>query len=161
MYIQATRRTLTSITPDQAIPTALLRTCRQLHLEAAEYLYSRYLFNIIGRKEDCLARYGPFLRTMSKHVNDEVHVDAFSNGPHSATMCISMHSGNGKIEILNRRDRGVRRTIEEMQLEMAERNSGRTHGATMLSKVYHEWYRCVLYAIVAAIIAVLVRCCIV
>ncbi|SMQ52464.1 unnamed protein product [Zymoseptoria tritici ST99CH_3D7] len=55
---------------------SLLRTCRQLHLEAAEYLYSRYLFNIIGRKEDCLASPRRCVQqrpTLSNHV----HLNAF------------------------------------------------------------------------------------
>jgi hypothetical protein len=160
IYIQATADSLISITPDQAIPTALLRTCRQLHLEATEYLYSHYLFNIIGKKEACLARYGSFLRTVKQHANDEVHVDAFSNGPHSATMCISIHAGRGKAGILTKRDRGVRMSIAEVQREVVSRTG--MIGVTLLAlrELYfrYGWLLYALTAIIALLISVRLAC---
>lgn len=93
---------------DHSIPTALLLTCHQMHLEAGEHLYNSYLFNLIGTKADCLTHHTAFLETLRKYARKEVRVDAFGNGAHSATMCISMQAGESKMEILRQRGRGER-----------------------------------------------------
>lgn len=123
IYIQAfpsstSPSSLRSITTSP-IPTPLLSTCRLLHLEAGEYLYNTYLFNLVGRKPDCLAKYKLLERTMQKYTGmGVVHVDAFSNGEHSSTMAIALHAGEGKVEILRARGRGEEKTIGEVEREV-------------------------------------------
>ena len=121
IYIQAFRSTLKSITPEHTIPTELLLTCRALNRETSEFLYNNYLFNIIGTKKDCLATYTGFLETVEKHARNKVHIDAFSNGSHSVTMCFSIQAGEGRMPILERRKRGERKGIEELKREVALR----------------------------------------
>jgi hypothetical protein len=121
IYIQVLGQTLRSITPDKyKLPTGLLLTCRAINEEASDYLYNRYLFNIIGTKQHCLPAYKGFLGTVKKHARHEVHVNAFSNGTHSSTMCISIHSGEGRTAVLKRRERGEPKTIAELKEEVAE-----------------------------------------
>ena len=119
IYIQVLGLKLLSITPEHKIPNGLLLTCRALNVEASEYLYSGYLFNIVGTKQDSLLAYNPFLDIVKKHARGEVHVDAFSNGAHSSTMCLSIHSGGGRVAMLKRRDRGERKEIDELEHEVA------------------------------------------
>ena len=119
MYIEAFQHTLRSITPEHQVPTDLLLTCRGLNTEVSEYLYNYYLFNIVGKKRDCLATYESFLNTMKKHARHDVHVDAFSNGSHSSTMCISIQAGEGRMAMLKRRDRGEPKQIQELEKEVA------------------------------------------
>ena len=124
IYIQALGRKLYVRLPrSQTICLPLLRRCPPLHREATEFLYNNYLFNIMGRKSDCLATYERFVRALARHANDEVHVDAFSNGEHASTMCISVHTGNGKIAMLERRARGVPIPISSIKQELIQRGT--------------------------------------
>jgi hypothetical protein len=118
IYIQANRDRLRSITADREIPTGLLRTCKSLGKETLEFLYSNYLFNIVGRKKNCLSSYDAFVEVVEKYARDEVYYQAFSNGSHSDTMCVSVHAGEHKIAILDRRQRGEPKTIVELQHEV-------------------------------------------
>jgi hypothetical protein len=99
------------------ICTPILRSCKALYAEATGYLYNNYLFNIVGIKSDCLSHYKPFLATLEKHARNEVRVNAFSNGEHSATMCISLQAGDAKMTVLNRRRRGQPKAIEQLEKE--------------------------------------------
>ena len=119
MYVEAFQHTLRSITPEHQVPTDLLLTCRGLNTEVSEYLYNCYLFNIVGKKRDCLATYESFLNTMKKHARHDIHVDAFSNGSHSSTMCISIQAGEGRMAMLKRRERGEPKQIQELEKEVA------------------------------------------
>ncbi|KAF2158881.1 hypothetical protein M409DRAFT_30668 [Zasmidium cellare ATCC 36951] len=121
MYLQAygkPRHGLKSIMGDHPVTVPLLRVCRLLNSEGSDYLYNTYLWNIVGRKYDVLAHYGRFLTVLERYANDEVHVDAFTNGWHSSTMCVSLHTGEGKKAMLSRRDRGVAKSIEEVWEEV-------------------------------------------
>ena len=121
IYIQVLGQTLQNMVPGRCrLPARLLLTCRAINEEASEYLYSRYLFNIIGTKQQCLCVYKDFLQTAEKHARDTVHVNAFSNGAHSSTMCISIHSGEGRTALLKRRERGEPKPIDELEKEVAE-----------------------------------------
>ena len=119
IYIQVLGSNLRSITPEHKLPTTLLLTCRALNSEVGQYLYNSYLFNIIGTKRDCLATYGSFLRVVKKYARNEVHLDAFSNGEHSSTMCISIQAGEGRMAMMKRRERGERKEIHELEKEVA------------------------------------------
>lgn len=120
IYIQVLGQMLLPMTPaNNRLSTALLYTCRALNEEASEYLYNRYLFNVIGTKPQCLAAYKGFLQTVEKYARHEVHVNAFSNGAHSSTMCISIHSGEGRTAMLMRRERGEPKAIDELEKEVA------------------------------------------
>ena len=135
IYIQVLGQTLRSITPEHKIPNGLFLTCRALNAEANEYLYSSYLFNIIGTKQDCLSAYKPFLETVKKHARNEVHVDAFSNGAHSSTMCVSIHSGAGRVAMLRRRERGERKEIAELEKEVAMTAASRRSLRSLTSSI--------------------------
>ncbi|KAK5173422.1 uncharacterized protein LTR77_002103 [Saxophila tyrrhenica] len=117
IYIQATARGLRSITPEEKIPVELLRVCEALNAEVGAHLYGK-LLNIVGRKQDCLVAYKAILETTRKYAREEVNVDAFSNGSHSATMCISIHAGQANRAYLQRRERGEPKAIEDLEEEL-------------------------------------------
>ncbi|KAK5134330.1 hypothetical protein LTR08_006759 [Meristemomyces frigidus] len=121
LYVQAQGTKLQSMRPE-GLPTHVLLVSRQINAEASGYLYNSYLFNIVGTKKDCLANYETFLQPLRKHARKSVRIDAFSNGVHSATMCISLQAGEAKSDVLNRRARGQRRTIQEMEDELNAKN---------------------------------------
>ncbi|KAK5123859.1 hypothetical protein LTR85_002055 [Meristemomyces frigidus] len=118
IYIQAHGNALQSILPEDGLPTDALLVCRQINEEASGYLYNNYLFNIVGTKKDCLASYETFLEPLRKHARHEVRIDAFSNGEHSSTMCISLRAGDAKDGVLNRRARGQHKSIGEVEREL-------------------------------------------
>lgn len=119
IYVQAFGSNgLQSIHPQHGIPIESFRACRLLNDEASGFLYNNYLFNIIGLKKDCLAAYEAFVHTAQKYARREVRVHAFSNGTHSKTMCISVHAGDGKLGIVERRERGVLKDISELEHEV-------------------------------------------
>lgn len=126
IYLQAYGDTLHTILPEGGLPTSVLQVCRQINDEASGFLYNGYLFNIIGLKVDCLDLYETFLEPLRKHARHEVRVDAFSNGEHSATMCISLQAGEARTGTLERRRRGEPRDIRELKrkLGMAKDNPG-------------------------------------
>ncbi|EMC91064.1 hypothetical protein BAUCODRAFT_313702 [Baudoinia panamericana UAMH 10762] len=119
IYISVTNDGLQVIRPERDISVDLLLTCRPLYKEVGAFFYGSYLFNLVGVKQDCLTQYRQFLRTMRRHARQEVHINAFSNGEHSSTMCISMQVGDAKMAVLNRRRRGEAKTIRELELEVA------------------------------------------
>lgn len=117
---------LACISPAHSLPTGLLRVNRQLHAEGSGYLYNRYLFNLVGTKRDCLAGHGSFVETVRRYsrVGGEVRVDAFSNGRHSATMCVSVMAGESKVGVLRARERGELVRMEEVAAEVAAEGAG-------------------------------------
>lgn len=127
IYIQVVNqgRALKSITPNQGLPYGLLLSCSALNAEASDYLYNTYLFNIIGRKQHCLQAYKDFLATVRKHARNEVQINAFSNGSHSSTMCLSIHSGEGRSAMLRRRERGEPKAIDDLEKEVAAKAASR------------------------------------
>lgn len=108
-------------THDSTVPVDLLRTCPALHQEASEYLYNTYRLDVVGRKADCLKHYKSIQATVEKYARDEVHVRAFSNGRDSSTGCISILVGDGKLATLQRRQRGLPMTVEELESEEKSR----------------------------------------
>lgn len=124
IYIQAVGKGLRSILPADGLPTNALLVCRQVNAEASGYLYNNYLFNIVGTKKDCLATYHHFLKPLRKHARNEVRINAFSNGEHSSTMCISMEAGDAKLAVLNRRRRGEPKAIHELEQEQHRSTNG-------------------------------------
>ena len=118
IYIQVSDTRLVHLGARGQFPVELLHTCRALSLEASEYIYNKYLFNIVGSKHRCLRVYQGFLDTVKKHARDVVHLHALSNGEHSATMCISIHVGDGRLATVDRRGRGERRDIEDLKSEL-------------------------------------------
>ncbi|KAK4500464.1 hypothetical protein PRZ48_008653 [Zasmidium cellare] len=144
----------------QPMTTPLLLVCRQLHSEAGDYLYNTYLFNIVGRKRDVLAQYGRFLSVLERHANDEVHVDAFTNGWHSSTMCVSLHTGEGKKAMLERRERGVAKSIEEVwdEVRLKSPRKAPTRPLSVMALVMEAaapfaWYFAVAVAVLVALLA--------
>ncbi|KAF1824219.1 uncharacterized protein K489DRAFT_177339 [Dissoconium aciculare CBS 342.82] len=126
--------------PEQhEFPTSLLRASRQLHEEASAYLHSIYVFNIIGTKQDCLIVYENFLNMMRRHARPgcEPCATAFSNGPHSSTMCISLHSGAGATAMVRRRQRGKQMRIEDVRREV-QKEANLYHGSS-------QWLRTCLH----------------
>ncbi|KAK0261694.1 hypothetical protein LTR91_006625 [Friedmanniomyces endolithicus] len=119
IYLHAYEKTLKTISPAGTIAANVLLVCRQLHAETGGFLYNGYLFNLVGTKNDCLANYKPFLRTLRKYARDEVNINAFSNGDHSATICLSLQAGDARMGILNRRRRGEPKTLQELQAKQA------------------------------------------
>ena len=119
IYIWIIQDTLRAIIPNGRIPVELLTASRALHVEASEYLYNSYLFNLIGTKRDCLQNYERFLVTLRKYARGEVHVHAFSNGIHSSTMCISVQAGEARMALLERRSRGQLMSITQLESEVA------------------------------------------
>ena len=117
IYIQALGSTLRSILPEDRLPTNALLACRQMHAEGSGYLYNSYLFNIVGTKKDCVTAYEPFLKTLRGYARHDVRINAFSNGEHSATMCISLQAGDARMGILKRRRRGEPKAISELEQE--------------------------------------------
>ena len=117
--IQAYDSTLRAYTPEDKIPIDFLLTCRAINIEATEYLYNHYLFNILGLQGDCLKTYPSFVETVRKYAREKVHVDAFGNGPHTKTACISVHTGGDKLTVIKNRDRGVSKSIKEIEREVA------------------------------------------
>ncbi|KAI6841561.1 hypothetical protein KC332_g6115 [Hortaea werneckii] len=119
IYIQAFAGQLRFISPGDGLALQLFLVCKDLSAEARAYLYNGYLFNIVGTKNDCLKAYKSFETILHRHARHPVRINAFSNGQHSATMCISMQAGDAKMDVLNRRRRGEARTIREMELEQS------------------------------------------
>ncbi|RMY82529.1 hypothetical protein D0861_07851 [Hortaea werneckii] len=119
IYIQAFEDRLRFISPGDGLALQLFLVCKDLSTEARAYLYNSYLFNVVGTKKDCLKAYKSFETILHRHARHPVRINAFSNGQHSATMCISMQAGDAKMDVLNRRRRGEARTIREMELEQS------------------------------------------
>lgn len=124
IYIQALPDKLRVVSVLERIPVELFLTSRLLYLEASGYLYNGYLYNIIGTKRNCLRNYRGFLSTVHKHAWNEVHVDAFGNGAHSSTMCVSIHVGEAMKALLRRRERGEPKKIRDLEQELASSNRG-------------------------------------
>lgn len=156
LYIQSSSERLqVYMAPDSnRIPTSLLRVSRAVYREASEYLYNTYLFNIVGVKQDCLATYSTFERTLRRHARHEVHVDMFSNGAHSQTMCVSLRAGDSRRQMLEERARGEKKELEEVRKEIVQ----------AANQVWSDWIALVLGPWSSpmawlALIAVLVALC--
>lgn len=102
---------------DAEIPVAWLRVNRALHVEGSEYLYNNYLLNIVGRKQDCLSHYTKVLATVKKYARTETHLRAFSNGLGSSTGAMSIAVGDAKLEMLENRQRGDPKSMDQFAQE--------------------------------------------
>ena len=105
---------------------------------------------------DCLSAYKPFLDTVEKHARNEVHVDAFSNGAHSSTMCVSIHSGAGRVAMLRRRERGERKEIAELEKEVATTAASRRSLGRLTSSISGVRLLTSRPRVIAAILALVV-----
>lgn len=120
LYIQAFSTDACVMLPaGMSLPTNLLLVCRQLHREASEFLYNGYLFNLVGTRKDCLRLHKSFLTVLETYARTAPKVDAFSNGAHSSTVCISMQAGSAKADLLRRRGRGQPRELCDLETEEA------------------------------------------
>ena len=102
---------------DSSIPIGFLLANKALSLEASEYLYNNYLINIVGRKHDCFSFYPGVLRTVKRYARTQTHVRAFSNGLGSSTGAISIAVGDAKLQMLENRQRGDPKTMEQFKQE--------------------------------------------
>ncbi|KAK3615133.1 hypothetical protein LTR56_026782 [Elasticomyces elasticus] len=150
IYIQAYDKTVHTISPPGTISANILLANRQFGKEAGGFIYNGYLFNLVGTKQDCLANYKPFLRTLRKYARSEVNINAFSNGDHSATMCLSLQAGDAKMGILNRRRRGEPKTIRELQDEQDLTTRPRQDGDWIVKVFTNTFAHLALVAIFAA-----------
>ncbi|KAK3116084.1 hypothetical protein LTR53_003926 [Teratosphaeriaceae sp. CCFEE 6253] len=129
----AVKKGLKVILPVDTLPRNLLLVNRQLCREASDILYNSYLFNIVGTKTDCLAHYTRFLRTMRRYARSEVNINAFSNGDHSATMCLTLQAGDLRMPILNRRARGQPIAIQDLREE--QKHKAALEGGNRVTRV--------------------------
>lgn len=143
IYVQVLGSKLQCMIPEERVPTELMLTCRQLRDEGNAFLYNNYLFNIVGKKRCCLAAHEKFLNTIEKYARNEVRLNAFSNGDHSATMCISLQAGTAKMGVLMRRRRGEPKELKEIQDE--EDVSMRSLQSMLLHQLRRFWTSCAGY----------------
>ncbi|KAF2212848.1 hypothetical protein CERZMDRAFT_97347 [Cercospora zeae-maydis SCOH1-5] len=122
--LEAGRSSLRAIEQNLSVPTAFLKTCRFLHSEASRFLYTNYLFLIVGEKRDCLANYEKLQRTLQHHAQAPVHVHPLSNGKHSQTGAILLHVGDARLFGVQARGRGVPVTVEDLKREVETGGEG-------------------------------------
>lgn len=115
IYLHAFQNSLQMINSAADLPTSLFYVNRLLGHESAAFFYNHYLFNVVGITQHCLSSYPTFMRVLQKHTHQNVRLDAFSNGEHSATCCLSFQGGNTKAEVLEKRARGEKQSIEQLK----------------------------------------------
>lgn len=107
-----------------------------------------YLFNLIGTKKDCLRSHSGFLQTLRTYAREDVQINVFSNGVHSETMCISLHTGDAKTSILKGRRRGVETTLSKIREEVGEQTGD-------LVSWGKSWTASVVFVFIASLLAVM------
>lgn len=152
VYLQAQGKDLHCILPGGGIPVNLFLVNRQLSTEARAYLYNSYLFNLVGPRADCLRTFSRFTKYVETHARAPVSVDAFGNGAHSSTMCISIQAGTAKMSVLKRRRRGEWQDIKKLHREFIARRWWVGSATLDLLKRYRE---IILVGALAVILAVL------
>ena len=106
------------LTAGGMLPVQVLRVCQQMNLEAAEYLYNHYLYNVLGHKKHCIAHYKTIYNALQRFARHGAGIDVLDNGLLSVTACISLFAKGGKIETMARgRERGARRDLREVEAE--------------------------------------------
>lgn len=131
------------------IPVQLLRTCKFLRAEAGAFLYTKYVFNFFGTKDDCLGVFADFRDVMRRYVRgEEVRVQALSNGPHSSTGGICLGVSDAKMDLVRLRGRGQPVEIEDMKREVGMKSKGPQHRVARLGTPF-------IMAIAVALLAML------
>jgi hypothetical protein len=121
LYLMASRESIHPMMRPGSLSMEIFLTCRQLHLEASGYLYNNYLFNIIGYKKYCMAHYRPINLLVERYAKNGSSIEILDNGLLSSTACVSIHAKGGRVEaVLQVRQRGVTRNLEEVEKEAAE-----------------------------------------
>ena len=121
LYLMASRESIHPMMRPGSLSMEIFLTCRQLHLEASGYLFNNYLFNIIGYKKYCMAHYRPINLLVERYAKNGSSIEILDNGLLSSTACVSIHAKGGRVEaVLQVRQRGVTRNLEEVEREAAE-----------------------------------------
>jgi hypothetical protein len=121
LYLMASRESIHPMMSPGSLSMEIFLTCRQLRLEASGYLYNNYLFNIIGYKKYCMAHYRPINLLVERYAKNGSSIEILDNGLLSSTACVSIHAKGGRVEaVLQVRQRGVTRNLEEVEKEAAE-----------------------------------------
>lgn len=118
IYLIAHKEGLHHMLAEGSLPMHLFTICRQINTEAGEYLYNKYLFNVIGHKKHCIDHYRTIFELLDRYAQNGADVDVLDNGLLSVTACVSMFARGGKIETMARsRQRGARRDLHEVEAE--------------------------------------------
>jgi hypothetical protein len=121
LYLMASRDSIHPMMRPGSLSMSIFLTCRQLQLEASGYLFNNYLFNIIGYKKHCMANYKPINLLVERYAKHGSSIEILDNGALSSTACVSIHAKGGRVEaVLQVRQRGVTRNLEEVEKEAAE-----------------------------------------
>jgi hypothetical protein len=134
----------------------LCRVSRQLNQEFAAYVYTNYLFNIVGKLKELLLAYKPILLVMQKYARTTVQHDIYSNGPLSSTACVSIYATGGVVQrTVVKRQRGILRDWKEVEEEVALASS--PDGKSLLSAVNRDVVAAVTLAVAVAFIGLYLR----
>jgi len=121
LYLMAYRDSIHPMMRPGSLNMNIFLTSRQLRIEASDYLFNNYLFNIIGYKKHVMVHYKPVNLLMERYAKQGSSVEFLDNGVLSSTACVSVHAKGGRVEaMLQARQRGVTRNLEEVEKEAAE-----------------------------------------
>lgn len=121
LYLMADRDSIHLMMSPGSLSMNIFLTCRQLRMEASDYLFNNYLFNIIGYKKYCMIHYKPINLMMERYAKNGSSLEFLDNGVLSSTACVSIHAKGGRVEaMLQARQRGVTRDLGEVEKEAAE-----------------------------------------
>jgi hypothetical protein len=111
---------LHGVTPLGGIPLGFMSACHQLRRETNEYLFNRYLFNVVGDKRDCLENHPYFCELIRRWARGVVHIDAFSEGVRFHNVCVALHAGEGHVARVRKIDGGVHRSMQRIRWEVQQ-----------------------------------------
>ena len=118
IYLIAHKEGLHHMLAEGSLPMHIFSVSRQMNMEAGEFLYNSYLFNVIGHKKHCIDHYRSIFELLDRYARDGADVDVLDNGLLSVTACVSMFARGGNIEAMARsRQRGARRDLHEVEAE--------------------------------------------
>lgn len=121
MYLMAYRDGVHPMGRPDSLHMDIFLTCRQLRMEASDHLFNNYLFNIIGYKKHVMLHYKPINLLMERYAKQGSSIEFLDNGVLSSTACVSIFAKGGRVEaMLQARQRGVTRGLEEVEREAAE-----------------------------------------
>lgn len=117
----ASKESISPMMRPGSLNTQVFLTCHQLQVEASDYLFNNYLFNIIGHKKHCMAHYKPVYTLMERYAKHGAKIEILDNGTLSSTACVSIHAKSRYVEAMLRgRERGVPRDLKEFEDEAAQ-----------------------------------------
>jgi hypothetical protein len=121
VYLMASKESVNPMMRPGSLGTDVFLVCRQLQVEASDYLFNNYLFNIIGYKKYCMAHYKPVYKLVERHARNGAEIEILDNGDLSSTACVSIYAKEGHVEaVLQVRKRGVQRDLKEVEEEAAQ-----------------------------------------